>query len=174
MTVVTELTPALRQSLASYLAAHNTMTLATLGPDGPAAAALFYAADERFRLYFLSEAGAAHVANLQRDRRVALTIHEDYRDWRMIQGVQMRGIARRVDGPAETARALQLYLQKFPFLETFLSDPRRAGELLSRKLGQSRFHVVEPRWARWIDNRAGFGTRYECDLTALQEADDAG
>jgi len=158
------LSAGLRLTLQTYLAQHNTMTLATSGENGPAAAALFYASDEQLRLYFLSEAKAAHAANLAREPRVAVTIHEDYRDWRTIQGVQVRGVARRLSAPIETARALALYLGKYPFLESFIADPGRAGELLALKIGKSHFHVVEPRWIRWIDNRAGFGFRQECEL----------
>jgi len=163
------LTPTLRQTLLDYLAGHNTLTLATCGPNGPAAAALFYVSDSRLRLYFLSEATATHVANLASEPRVAVAIHEDYRDWRMIQGVQMRGVARPAAGAAETARILKLYLAKFAFLEEFIADPRRAGELLTRKVGASRFHIIEPCWLRWIDNRAGFGSRQECRLHESEE-----
>ena len=159
----------LRGALAQYLAEHNTMTLATCGAEGPAAAALFYVSDDQFRLYFLSELKALHAVNLAREPRVAVTIHEDYRDWRLIQGVQMRGEARALTSPIEQARALKLYLQKYPFLQELISSPRLAGELLTQKIGQSRFHLVEPHWMRWIDNEAGFGFRREWDLRAGQE-----
>jgi uncharacterized protein YhbP (UPF0306 family) len=163
------LTPALRQTLLDYLAGHNTLTLATCGPAGPAAAALFYVHDAQLRLYFLSEAKAQHVAHLADDGRVAVAIHEDYQDWRAIQGVQMRGKARPAGGPLETLRIMGLYLAKYPFLQEFLSDPRRAGEVLTEKLGQSRFYIIEPTWARWIDNRASFGFRREFDLRESED-----
>jgi uncharacterized protein len=154
----------LRQALLDYLTTHNTMTLATAGVDGPAAAALFYVHDEQFRLYFLSETKAAHVANLRADARGAVTIHDDYRDWRVIQGVQMRGAARAIQLPLELARATRLYLTKYPFLEEFMANPRRAGERLTWKLASSRLFVFEPRWLRWIDNPSGFGARREYDV----------
>ena len=156
----------LRELLVEYLRRHNTLTLATCGPDGPAAAGLFYVSDERLRLYFLSEVTARHVQNLREERRVAAAIHEDYHDWRLIQGVQLRGAARPLDSAAEQAQALRLYTRKYPFVREFMASPRLAGELLARKLGASRFHVIEPHWMRWIDNRAGFGQRREYDLLA--------
>ena len=40
----------MREKALAYLAAHNVMTLATTGPEGPCAAAVFYASRE-FDLY---------------------------------------------------------------------------------------------------------------------------
>ena len=102
----------LRRLLSQYLAEQNTLTLATSGPDGPAAAGLFYVSDDRFRLYFLSNSKAQHAMNLAYNPQVAATVHEDHRDWRKIQGVQLRGEARAVKSPIEQARAMKLYTQK--------------------------------------------------------------
>lgn len=154
----------LRQTLSEYLTQHNTMTLATVGPDGPAAAGLFYVSDHRFRLYFLSDPAAQHAGNLTGQPRVAVTIHEDYRDWQQIQGVQLRGVARAIDSPAERLHVLRLYVQKYPFIQSFLDDPRRAGELLAHKISLSRFYQVTPDWIRWIDNRRGFSARCEFEV----------
>ena len=159
----------LRDTLSEYLAAHNTLTLATVGPNGPAAAGLFYASDSRFRLYFLSASHAQHVQNLKQDASVAVTIHEDYRDWQQIQGIQMRGEAHVVESPFEHARAMERYVRKHAFIREFISDPRRAGEILSQKIALSKFHVIVPHWIRWIDNRTGFSFRREYDLLLDRE-----
>ena len=159
----------LRQLIAQYLAEHNTLTLATYGPDGPAGAGLFYVSDDRFRLYFLSDPKARHVANLAHDPQVAATIHEDYHDWREIQGIQVRGKAHAVESAIDRARAMQLYIQKYPFTRDFITNPKGAGEILAHKIVQSKFHVIIPHWMRWIDNRAGFGSRREYDSLSDME-----
>ena len=59
-------------ALTSFLAAHSTLTLATVAGDGgPGAASLFFAADEAARLYWVSTPSTRHshsptVANMAR------------------------------------------------------------------------------------------------------------
>jgi len=86
----------LRQQVLTYLQSHNTMTLATVGSDGPWAAGLFYVNDG-FDLYWLSDPDTQHSRNIAHNPHVAVTIHEDYRDWRIIQGIQMEGAAEQVE-----------------------------------------------------------------------------
>ena len=159
----------LKHILSEYLAAHNALTLATVGPEGPAAAGLFYVSDSRLRLYFLSASHAQHVQNLKHDASVAVAIHEDYRDWRQIQGIQVRGEAHVIESPLEYARAMERYVRKFSFIREFVSDPRQAGEILSQKIALSAFHVIVPHWIRWIDNRTGFSFRREYDMLSNTE-----
>src|SRR5512138_21503 len=103
----------MRQKALDYLAAHNVMTLATRSVW---AAAVFYASDG-FTLYFVSSPSSRHARDLAEDPRVAAAIHEDYRDWRAIQGIQLAGTAERLEG-AEREAALACYRGKFGFLAT--------------------------------------------------------
>ena len=75
----------LRELALTYLHQHQVMTLATVGDEGPWAAAVFYV-NEKFSLYFLSAGHTRHSQNIVEDSRVAATIQEDYRDWPSIKG----------------------------------------------------------------------------------------
>ena len=79
-----------KQLALAYLANHQVMTLATSGPQGLWAAAVFYAS-EGFTLTFLSAAHTRHAQNITAVPHVAATIQEDYRDWQKIQGIQLEG-----------------------------------------------------------------------------------
>ena len=81
-----------------YVEGHNVATLATTGPEGPWAAAVFYASTG-FTLYFLSSPTSRHGRNIGRNAEVAATIQEDYSDWREIKGIQLEGRANRLAGP---------------------------------------------------------------------------
>ena len=70
----------------SYLASHNTVSLATVGPDGPWATSVFYVS-LGLTLYFLSEPKTRHVQNLAHSPSLAATVNEDYRDWQQIKGM---------------------------------------------------------------------------------------
>lgn len=151
---------ALRAQALAYLERHNTLTLATVGPDGPWAAALFYANDA-FDLYWLSDPHTRHSQNLVHNPRVAVTIQEDYRDWRVIQGLQMEGTAAEVGPLTGAAHPMQLYAAKYPFLREWRTPP----PVLAKALGAARAYRFTPTRALFIDNTRGFGHRQEVDLT---------
>ena len=133
----------------AYLAHHNTLTLATERDGIPFACSLFYANDN-FDLYFVSETKTRHAENLISNPRVAAAIHENYSDWRVIQGVQLEGACAVVSDPIESARALALYAAKFPFVTQ-----------LGAAMAMVSPFKVTPRWVRFVDNTRGFGFKEE-------------
>jgi hypothetical protein len=146
--------------VAAFLAAHTTLTLATVGAEGaPAAAAVFYAHDSKLDLYFLSEERTEHGRNLLADARIAGTIHADGQDWRGIRGVQVRGQAHPVAG-TELAHAAAVYGHKYSFIAGLLAGSGGTG-VLAGSLARSRFWVLQPAWLRLIDNTVRFGFKEE-------------
>jgi uncharacterized protein YhbP (UPF0306 family) len=148
-----------------FLAQHTTLTLATVGADGePAAAAVFYAADQALNLYFLSEERTEHGKNLSANPAVAGTIHDDGQDWRAIQGLQLRGSARLV-APHELGHAVATYGRRFAFVGGLLSGSLLAGGpgtgVLAGPLARARFWVLRPTWLRLVDNTVRFGHKEE-------------
>jgi len=137
----------MREKALAYLAAHNVMTLAT---KSVWAAAVFYAHDG-FTLYFVSSPNSRHAQDLGEDPRVAAAIHEDYHDWRAIQGIQLSGTAERLEG-AERDAALACYRDKFGFLAT-------AAAPILDALGKAACYRLTPAEMHFVDNSAGFGTR---------------
>ena len=122
------------------------MTLATTQGDLPWAATVFFASED-FRLYFFSAPDSRHCQNLAANPRVAVTIQEDYRDWRKIKGIQLEGRVTLVDGIIEKARAMAIYARKYP--KAFLIV---------------KFYCVMPDRVFFIDNAQGFGKRQELTI----------
>ncbi len=152
-----------RERVWALLATHTTMTLATTGPDGaPAAAAVFYAADEAFNLYFLSEEQTRHGQNMASNPGVAATIQADRQDWRAITGLQVRGQAGPVS-PADLPRAAAVYAQKYAFVAGLLAGAAGPATL-SGPLARARFYVLRPEWVRLVDNNIRFGYKVELSL----------
>ena len=129
------------------------MTLATHGPAGPWAAAVFYV-NEGLRLYFLSSPLSRHGRDLSADPRVAATIQEDYRDWPEIKGVQLEGRVAPVAEP-ELGRIRSLYAAKFPVVANVSEAPPE----LAAALASVRWYVLTPEALHFVDNSAGFGRR---------------
>jgi len=149
----------LPQPVADYLAAHHVMTLATQGPDGPWASAVFYA-HEGSSLIFLSSPATRHCRNLALDARCAATIQEDYDDWAQIKGIQLEGRVIELRGDEEQ-RAQALYSVKFPIV-----GPRaKVPPAIVKALAKVRWYRLVPERCHFIDNSQGFGHRDEIDLS---------
>ena len=147
-----------RDDALSYLEAHNVATLATTGPEGPWAAAVFYA-NTGFTLYFLSSPTSRHGGNIGDGAAVAATIQEDYSDWREIKGIQLEGRAKRLEG-AERAEAEARFGAKFPRLVS----PALAPTAIARALRLVAWYELEPTRVYFVDNSRGFGHRDEIPL----------
>lgn len=162
----------------AFVQSHHVMTLATVGAQGPWAAAVFYAPQRRpdrrstrtpdripggtpdgtptgWTMVFLSSPRSRHAVNLAHDARVAVTIQRDVDDWRQITGVQAEGRVERLDGDARDA-ARALYAERFPFVAV---APARIAEALARV----HWYRFVPARLYLIDNRLGFGHRDELD-----------
>jgi hypothetical protein len=142
----------------TYLEAHNTMTLGTCRDGAPWAATVFYSS-AGLDLYFISPPDSRHCQNLAANPRVAVTIQEDYRDWRKIKGIQLEGKVEPVEGEAARAAAIATYSRKYPEVMKLFTDP--GSELFYRAFQKTRFYRVVAERVFYIDNERGFGRRQE-------------
>jgi uncharacterized protein len=145
----------LRRKALAYLASHQVMTLATDGPLGLWAAAVFYV-NQAFDLYFLSAGRTRHAQNLAARPWTAATIQEDYDDWPAIKGIQLEGDVQRLQGDERQA-AITLYQARYPFVAG--ADPQIAAALL-----KVNWYRLRPVRLYLIDNSLGLGHRDEIAL----------
>lgn len=144
----------LTQRLRAFLAAHNTLTLATVNAEGlPHACALFYAAGPDLTLYFPSDPKTAHARHLKDGAHIAATVEANNQDWKTIRGLQLHGFAGPCSEPDEEETARQVYAARYPFVA--------AAETLAGPLLNARYYKIVPSWLRLIDNRRGFGHKEE-------------
>ncbi len=142
-----------RTRIKEFLAAHTTLTLATVAEDGrPQAASLFFAETDDLSLVFISEQKTRHSQNVKRDRRVAATIYADGQEWQSIQGLQLEGICSALAGE-EVRSARSVYLAKHPFIAK--------NKFLAVMLKMVTFYQITPTWLCLIDNSQGFGHKEE-------------
>ncbi len=155
------MTSPLHTKALAYLHDHNVLTLATLGPEGPWAAAVFYV-NNGLTLYFLSAPTTRHSLNIAAHPGVAATIHEDYDDWPAIKGIQLEGKAARLMG-AEKEAAIAHYGLKFPFVGNLANAPAEVAQAMRRV----SWYRVTPTRLYLIDNSLGLGHRDEIPTTGL-------
>jgi hypothetical protein len=149
----------LADRIAALLDAHHVMSLATLGPDGPHAANLFYARDG-FTLFWVSDPTSRHSAELDADGRVAATIARDHADFSMIRGLQVSGRARRLVDDAGRTRARGVLEARFPFLKMLSDDDVRDG------YQRADFYRLDVVRFVLIDNTRGFGHKDVLEVAA--------
>lgn len=148
----------LKRQILNYMESHNTMTLGTCQEDIPWAATVFYASDG-LRLYFFSTPDSRHCQNLTANPRVAVTIQEDYRDWRKIKGIQLEGKIVAVDSLIEKGKAMAVYARKYPEVMKVFTSP--ASGMFYQAFLKVKFYCVVPERILYIDNEQGFGKRQE-------------
>jgi len=141
-----------RLAALAYLASHQVMTLATVGTEGVWATAVFYASRD-FDLYFLSAGHTRHAQNFQYEPHIAAAIHEDYRDWPDIKGIQLEGDVVQLVGE-EVERAVHLYHNRYPFLA-------QAAPQIQAALARVNWYRLRPTRLYFIDNSQGLGHREE-------------
>lgn len=152
------MTDELRTRISQFLAAHTTLTLATVAEDGrPQAASLFFAEMEDLSLIFISEQKVRHSQNIARDGRVAATIYADGQPWQTIRGLQLEGACVALSGQAARV-AREVYLAKFAFIKT--------DKILAAMLHFVTFYQISPTWLRLIDNSRGLGHKEELRLSS--------
>ena len=148
----------LQRRALDYLRQQSVMTLATAGPEGLWAAAVYYVNDG-FTLYFLSAPTSRHSRNIEAAPRVAATIQAQETDWRRIMGIQLEGETARIAGP-EQAAALLRYGQKCPLVANLATAP---GEIV-RAFERIAWYRLRPTRLYLIDNARGLGHRDEVPL----------
>ncbi len=138
-----------------------TLTLATSHDNKPWAATVFFVADKRFNLYFVSDHRTQHGHDIKANDQVAATIDPDCDNWHDVRGLQVRGRISVVDG-VERAKALLLYLTKFPQIDALFASPANEHEeTIATRLKAANIYKITPEMIRVIDNEQGFGHREE-------------
>jgi len=152
---------AARARARDFCAAISTLTLATCNEDSPWAATVFFAADSKFNLYFVSDHRTQHGRDMAANNKVAATINPDCDNWHNVAGLQIRGQVSIVEG-VERAKALALYFKKFPQIDALFASPEgEHEETIAKRLKAANFYKIAPAMIRVIDNEQGFGYRKE-------------
>ncbi len=151
----------MKKQIRQFLLRQSTLTLATVSQAGaPAAADLYFTADDLLNLFFVSEPGAGHARNIAANAAVAATVHAPAWDWKDIRGVQLEGSCEALTGKVERVSALARYGRKFGFVSSL-----SAAEGVTFLARHNVYRIV-PHWIRWLDNRVAFAHREEWALEA--------
>ena len=103
----------IKAKLLDYLKGKRLMIIATVSEAGPWICSVYYAIDDQFNLYFISSPTAKHVADLERNNKVAIAVTDTTQKFEMQKrGAQMIGTAEKlVSGSDEYAAAIKLWTE---------------------------------------------------------------
>lgn len=102
----------IQQHFKQFLKDSNILSLATCKDGQPWACNAFYVSDEDMNLYFISHNTTRHVAELQDNSNVAITIYDRGAMPGLIKGAQMSGKIEELAFD-EAVKALSMYQEKF-------------------------------------------------------------
>jgi uncharacterized protein YhbP (UPF0306 family) len=152
---------ALRAVIEAFLAAHHTVSLATVDDQGAPHAANVLYAPEGLALYWMSDTESRHSRHIEARQQVTATVAPDYADFRVIRGLQIFGTARRLAGAESLATAGRM-VSRYSF-HAELSNGPAALRAAFEKAG---FYCLEPARITMIDNTKGFGHKETLDLSS--------
>ncbi|MGB6067582.1 MAG: hypothetical protein WBG50_22480 [Desulfomonilaceae bacterium] len=153
----------LEGAVIAYMDSFTTMTLACSTEDKPWTAAVYYAR-QGLDLIFFSSPTSRHSEIFSRNPLAAAAIHGDYRGWKEIKGLQMEGRIHSVTGPKAKARAISTYVKRHPFVREFLSDPLSISSKIASKMTKVKLYFFRPDAILYLNNEAGFGTRWKLEV----------
>jgi uncharacterized protein YhbP (UPF0306 family) len=138
------LTGVVEKRIEGFISKHHVMTLATVSADGgPWAAHVFYAWLSAENLFvFTTDTSTRHGTEMSADARIAAGIALETRTEGRVQGLQIEGQVRHVEG-TELKSARAAYLQRFPYAA----------------LAPLSLWILEPRQMKLTDNTLGFGKK---------------
>lgn len=104
-----------------YLQIIEMMQVATLSGDQPWICTLYFVADEKQNLYWISSPNRRHSKEIANHSKVAVAVPVKFSGHPVV-GLQIEGEASEVDDKDEIARAMRLYTDKFNTGEDFYND----------------------------------------------------
>ncbi len=142
----------MKQRIQEYIEGHNVCTIAISDSNKPYAHTMYYVS-EGLHIFMESDPHSKKVHTLQANPQMALTIDEDYSDWRDIKGIELFGRAELTD-ERETPRLQQMFLEKFPHINDLGGIPAHHSFIevtpeaiyfmdFSEKFGQKRIYYVD-------------------------------
>jgi len=153
----------LERKTVEFMDSCTTMTLACSLEDTPWAAAVYYAR-QGLDLIFFSSPRSRHATVLASNPTAAATVHGEYARWQDNRGLQLEGTVRPIRGAMALARATATYLKRHPFVKEFLTSPAAISAETAGKMSRVGLYLFRTRSVRYLDNSAGFGTRWKMEV----------
>lgn len=153
----------LETTMVRFMDSFTTMTLACSLDDEPWAAPVYYAR-QGFDLVFFSSPRSRHCSVYEKNPKAGASIHANSEGWRDIKGLQMEGTVQTVSSALALAKATATFVRRYPFVREFLGGSPGLAQEIADKMTRVGLYVFRPSSIRYLDNAAGFGTRWKLEI----------
>lgn len=137
-----------KRTLLTFLKSQHTMSLATY--DGkPWIATVFYAVDEDFIFYFISEPTTRHSVALKKNNYVSCSVADTNQvvtDKKI--GAQIEGIASEVKNKSKLKIILSMWHKKNPGFEDIINLPN-----MIKKIIKGKFYQIKPTLVKFFNEK---------------------
>jgi general stress protein 26 len=138
-----------REEALSFLIGHSTGVLATVGKDSqPRARLVYYAADDAFRVHFITLANTRKAEDIAENPRAAFVVAETDAP----RTIQLEGAVEDLTDTATIDPVLA------DLVNTLMSNTRFGAPLTRFDTAKLKFYRVTPDWVRWGDFTFGRGS----------------
>jgi uncharacterized protein YhbP (UPF0306 family) len=136
-----------KESIREIAEQNELLSLATVSEKEKAFnATAFYVFDDEFNFYILTEPDTDHCENLRENSSISLSIYDSNQGWSDDKrGLQVFGEAEHISDEDLISEALQLYLERFPDLKQWVSQPREMENI------DSEFYIIKPERIKVFD-----------------------
>ncbi len=123
------------ENIKNFISNHNILVLGTSSNDQPHTCTVFYVTADATTLYFKSSNDSIHASNLLVNNKIACALYDkESSPFGEKQGIQILGVAERVNTKEEASTAVELYINtfnspkdKFYPLDQLLSDKAKSA-----------------------------------------------
>ena len=147
----------LHDQITSILNEVEDMTIATIRPDGFPQATTVTFVNDGLILYFMTPENSQKVINIDKNKKVSLTVNRPYNTWDEIEGLSMAGVAKFVNDPEEKTRAGGLMFKKLPELASYIPAAENV---------ELAFIRIDPKIISVLDYKQGFGHTQHVEIPA--------
>lgn len=114
-----------KKYLVACLNSTEYCSLATVDKKGVWSNPVFFAWDDKFNLYFISQMHTRHMQNLKKDSRVAVSIYKTEQKGDVC-GIQLEGKGKIITDTGEIKKAHEIYFEraeKGSDIESYINNP---------------------------------------------------
>lgn len=136
-----------KKLLLSYLKSQRLMSVATHVVNSWVCC-VYYAVDDKFNLYFVSEPDTKHIKDIIKNKNVACAIfdsHQKVTDKKI--GVQIQAVASEVKEKREILSALKLWNKNNPGIEDIINF-KNLGKVI-----KSKVYKIEPKIIKFFNEQ---------------------
>ncbi|MCG2692080.1 pyridoxamine 5'-phosphate oxidase family protein [Microgenomates group bacterium] len=135
-----------KDALLKYLKSQNLMSLATCGPD-MWISTVYYVVDEKFNLYFISEATANHCQAFKKNVEVSCAIADSRQPVTAKKiGVQIRGKASQVNSLQKMKWMLAMWNKVNPGFEAIINLKN-----IQKRVIKSKVYKIQPQAIKFFN-----------------------